>query len=282
MRAFYPFFLALFAWVSLAQADTFGESICALVQSNYTAKSWHRSLNDADERSKLFHDTSEIGLIDLSRMKNFVARHRDGFALRYIFTKTLFPQTPLFIKLMEFYRTADVKQDLRYMNAQELAAVETEFPFFESPIFNKNYEELRSARQNAAYVAEPVVEFLLAQRPGSVTAVQLMRKATEFYAGDVLTAYGVIAFLFYEEAKGTKVRPYHQVLAGRMKPQLASFDDVGMNYHFWTYLSLGLQGHRLLGGSASFFLETIRQRDVAENKADLLGLEAGLSLRNCL
>jgi hypothetical protein len=175
------------------------------------------------------------------------------------------------------------------------AASAEEFPKREEQ--RKYFEKLRAQSQQrivwpsadgvlkASFLAQPLVDWLLAQPPGSVAPWTLVKKGLEFYRGDLLTALGVIGDMFSGEVIVPSlldgVSRKHLPLASRMKPLVSgSADDpVGHNYHFWAYLNLAIQGYGPSLKAKSFVYEKLWQRDDGDYQADHAGIEAGALAR---
>lgn len=104
-------------------------------------------------------------------------------------------------------------------------------------------------------LADPIVDWLLKQPKKSVSHWTLLMHATETFDGDVLTAVGVLAELFYHEARSTRVRTRDAVLASKMQslvPADAKY-SAGHNYHFWRLISASfIRGGTLLARAVAF------------------------------
>ncbi|MGZ6441969.1 MAG: hypothetical protein ACXWRU_18060 [Pseudobdellovibrionaceae bacterium] len=107
----------------------------------------------------------------------------------------------------------------------------------------KQPEDQFVLKSNTALVlANPIVDWLLQQKPRSVDHWQLLKYASNQFNGDVLTALAVLGQMFSAETLAVKDRNRDAVLASKMK-KLVNEDDkfpVGHNYHFWQIISASI------------------------------------------
>jgi hypothetical protein len=130
-------------------------------------------------------------------------------------------------------------------------------------------------------VAEPLTIWLLRQPRNSVSATQLITEALDIYKGDIVVAVGAIGTLFDEERMQSNPRNKLAVLGSRMKEIFeGDKNPAGSNYHFWSYLSMGLKGDTVAPALFSFAYERVYQRDENEYQADQLGLKTGKLLHH--
>ena len=259
-------------------------SICEAVRAAFpTQESWDVALNSASTRLTLFNSSPDSS----GWVQSFVEKYRDGFALSFLEPGPLSNlDRTLMVRLMGLYQTSDRSRNLvaELSSTEWRERLQASTPhggaFYEKSYHGINYAHLRHERERASQMAEPLLEFLLDQQPRSLKPTDLLLHAISLYR-QPLVAYALIAFVFFEEAKGSKSRPYHQVLASKMVSMDVTGDHVGMNYHYWVYFSLGLHGKTRLGNLSSFFLERLRQNDPQERSADLEGLRAGDQMRKC-
>jgi len=127
--------------------------------------------------------------------------------------------------------------------------------------------------------AEPLIRWLLEQKKGQVSHWALFRKAREIY-GDSIVALGVIGEMFAQDAHCPS-RKKSCVLNNRMKPLFPSdqTDDVGHNYHFWSYLSIALTNSEVTETIGNYVLEWLKDNDAGDYSANRLGIK---SIKNAI
>jgi hypothetical protein len=128
-------------------------------------------------------------------------------------------------------------------------------------------------------ISDPLIEILLNSEKHSFGHLELVRRATEIYDGDVLVGLAVISFVFAKESDFNLHRKYNGVLTTRLKPLFTDdrIDDIGYNYHFWAYLLHAMQGRSFRANVFSFLWEA---RDPGDRAADKAGMKIGNYIRS--
>jgi hypothetical protein len=175
-------------------------------------------------------------------------------------------KTPFLYYLMEWQTLSDnEKRNLNEVDAlSEISSVPRQ-TIFKS---ESNYHACVHDK------AEPLVKWLLQQKPNSVSHWQVFKKAKELY-GDSLTALGIIGELFDEERRSCTNRKRRCVLGNRLKPLFPSdqSDKVGHNYHFWAHISVVLQEDGISEDLANYLLEWKKDNDAGDYSANNIGIK---------
>lgn len=132
-------------------------------------------------------------------------------------------------------------------------------------------------------LAGPLIDWLLDQKPRTVSQLALFRKATEFY-GDPLIGLAVIGEIFDKEQQACPSRTESCPLGNRMVSPLKNDikDLVGYNYHFWAYLNIALVDDAVSATPFVYFGEYVIANDLADYSADKTALEVGHNMRRLL
>lgn len=125
---------------------------------------------------------------------------------------------------------------------------------------------------------EPLQDWLRRQPEKSVSHWQLFMQAKKIF-GDPFVALGAIGDLFENEREWCQRKAtgkYKCELAHRMKPLITPTDDdpVGRNYHFWAHLNMVWKYDGGIEKMASYALEILKDGDVDDHAANLLGIDS--------
>lgn len=180
-------------------------------------------------------------------------------------------------RLTQFYdslkgdRTTDLTILPNFQQVLNEKVPERQMPLEYPGVDQKFIKMLRASK----YFTDPLVDMLMKEKPESLTHYELLKKVTNLYGGDVLTALGAIGQVFDMERVNVTPRSKRLVLASRLKPLFPeSKDKFGDNYHFWLYLNTSIQGKGRAAKLMSLTYEGL-QGDFDDMKADNLGLDAG-------
>lgn len=173
---------------------------------------------------------------------------------------------------------------LNYLNAEKPiqrreAAAGDDQPFFIRMIFA------------ADGITDRFVKDML-QNPNkqSLEPWELIKRTTDLYDGDVLTALAVIGYTFDMErvsivdmriSAEQRTRSKRLYLGSRMKPLFSDGDALGQNYHFWMYVNAAIQGKYWSAKIMSVTYQNLAG-NAKEQQADNLGLNTGAYIRNAL
>ncbi len=136
-------------------------------------------------------------------------------------------------------------------------------------------------------LSQPFVSWLLTKQIHQLSAIELVSQVTEQNNGDVLTALGLIGQSFHYErmyvtSAGVESRAKLALLGSRIKPLYEpSKNPIGVNYHFWAYLNMGLQGPLTEERIFSIAYEKWAE-DKDEFVIDNLGMTIGLRVRRII
>lgn len=121
--------------------------------------------------------------------------------------------------------------------------------------------------------ADKLAIWLLSQPDRSVSYIQLFRKSLELANRDPLAAIGLVAGLSAADATGRG--NLGTILTDKIiiPEPMANFKDrAGVNYHFWSYMTLALIKSPLGLRALSFGYENLLQGDSEEGAADQVAI----------
>ncbi len=138
-------------------------------------------------------------------------------------------------------------------------------------------------------LSQSFIRMLLQLPMNSMTPAELLRRTLTLYDGDLLTALGVMAHAFDKERMMTTTndgivtsRNRLSLLGSKVIPlYLPTQNPIGLNYHFWAYLNMALQGSVASERIFNLAYESWAQ-DSDESTIDRLGMNVGSEIRNLI
>lgn len=170
--------------------------------------------------------------------------------------------------------------DAKRKNLNEIPNLKEVMPFAEQ---NGPSIKPKDVMESTHRLAGALIDWLLEQKPNSVSHIALFRKANDLYQ-DPFVSLAVIGELFDQERMVCPSRKTSCPLGNRMKSLFKNdqVDRVGYNYHFWAFLNIALVDDVVSATLFTYGFESVYQKDSGDYSADQVGLEVGYNMHRLL